>query len=84
MVNSEMKYSVIDLDLITGILWIFNISVLIIHEARCKLKQLGFFYLCYIDAQQNKIVAHGLFPTQAKELTYRVLGIISQLTGEMS
>ena len=49
-----------------------------------NLKQFGFFYLCYNDARQNKILAHGSFPVKAKELAYRVLGIISQLTGEMS
>ena len=80
------KIIIIGLHHIKGIFGIFNISVLTLllrYDAN-NLKQFGFFYLCYSDAKQNKILAHGLFPVKAKELAYRVLGIISQLTGEMS
>ena len=80
------KIIIIGLHHIKGIFWIFNISVLtlLMRYVANNLKQFGFFYLCYNDARQNKILAHGLFPVKAKELAYRVLGIISQLTGEMS
>lgn len=82
------KIIIIGLHHIKGIFWIFNkiISVLtlLMRYVANNLKQFGFFYLRYNDDRQNKILAHGLFPVKAKELAYRVLGIISQLTGEMS